>query len=222
MGLRDVERRIERGVEGAVGRLFRSSVDRIEVAKRIEREMDAGVVTSRLGSPRMPNVFTVRLNPRDADRLGASTIEFERELVQRARAHARDAGCSLDGPLVVRVTTTASVPVGTMEVIGRAESTIDGVPPGTLVFPDGERLDLTGVTGSVVRVGRDNSADIVLSDDLVSRRHARFRPSERGWVLEDLESTNGTRVNGFRTRAQLLTDGDTITIGASTFTFDAS
>ena len=222
MGLRDVERRIERGVEGAVGRLFRSSVNRIEVTKRLERELDAGAATGRLGTPTMPNVLLVGINPRDADRLEVPLVELERELVAHCRSHARDAGCGFDGPLVVRIGPTARVPVGTMEVTSRTETSVDGVPPGTLVLPGGERVDLTAGGGVAVHIGRDHDGDIVLSDDLASRRHARFRPSERGWILEDLESTNGTRVNGFRTRIQLLTDGDTITIGASTFTFDAS
>ena len=41
-------------------------------------------------------------------------------------------------------------------------------------------------------------------------------------VLEDLDSTNGTRVNGFRCKIQMLSDGDVVKIGATQFRFDAS
>ncbi|NNK92477.1 MAG: DUF3662 domain-containing protein [Acidimicrobiia bacterium] len=222
MGLRDVERRIERGVEGAVGRLFRSSVSRVEVAKRVERELDSGVRSGLLGHDVMPNEITVRLNIRDLTRLDVPSSDFERELVAHARAHARAAECGFDGPLVVRVMGGIEVPVGTMDVLARTEATVSGVVPGTLVHPDGARFDLTIGDAAEVIVGRDGSVDLVIDDDLASRRHARLRSTERGWVLEDLESTNGTRVNGFRTRAQLLTDGDNITIGATTFGFETS
>jgi len=222
MGLRDVERRIERGVEGAVGRLFRSSVSRVEVAKRVERELDSGSRTGRLQLDLMPNSITVRLSPRDLARLGLSAAEFERELVAHARSHARKAECGFDGPLVVRVSGDPAVPVGTMVVSAETESSVTGTVPGTLVHPNGTRFDLAvDFAGSVV-IGRGDAADIVIDDEQASRRHARLRVTERGWVLEDLESTNGTRVNGFRTRAQLLSDGDNLTIGATTFGFEAS
>ena len=49
-----------------------------------------------------------------------------------------------------------------------------------------------------IEIGRDPGADLVLDDELVSRRHVRISPSERGVVVEDLDSRNGTFVNGAR------------------------
>jgi len=71
-------------------------------------------------------------------------------------------------------------------------------------------------------LGRDTESDVVIDDEMASRSHARIRPSVRGWIVEDLDSTNGTRVNGFRVAAQHLSDGDHVSIGATTFLFDAS
>jgi pSer/pThr/pTyr-binding forkhead associated (FHA) protein len=50
--------------------------------------------------------------------------------------------------------------------------------------------------GMGVTVGRGRDADLVLADELVSRRHARLTPSGAGAVVEDLGSRNGTFVNG--------------------------
>lgn len=50
--------------------------------------------------------------------------------------------------------------------------------------------------GTGVTVGRGRDADLVLADELVSRRHARLTPSGAGAVVEDLGSRNGTFVNG--------------------------
>ncbi len=65
-----------------------------------------------------------------------------------------------------------------------------------------------------VVLGRDDSADIVLGDPRVSRRHAEIRPAEAGtWILQDLGSTNHTFLNGRRVRQALLREGDELTVG---------
>lgn len=71
------------------------------------------------------------------------------------------------------------------------------------------------VRGPVV-IGRSPGADIVVADDFVSSTHARVTPSPDGTaVIEDLDSTNGTVVNGSRiVRPVALAAGDLIDLGA--------
>src|SRR5262245_14712052 len=79
--------------------------------------------------------------------------------------------------------------------------------------PDAEELvkrtiRLRGISGevkgqlweseAVLRAGRLGSLEIVLDDSSVSRRHAEVRLNDDGWAVRDLESTNGTYVNGVR------------------------
>ncbi len=222
MGLRDLERAIERGVDGVLGRVFRSEVSRLEIAKRVERELEAGTRRGPAGTRVMPNEIEVRIHPDDAGVLDSETSEIERELLTMAREQARDSECGFEGPLVVTVTSTPEAQRGTIEVFATAEHSIAGVPPGTLIYPDGYRYDLAPSGPQGIVLGRDVGSDIVIDDDRASRVHAQVRPSARGWIVEDVGSTNGTRVNGFRMTAQLLVDGDVVTIGATTFTFDAS
>lgn len=61
--------------------------------------------------------------------------------------------------------------------------------------------------------GRDDSADIVLNDDLVSRRHARVRRDWAGTHVEDLDSRNGIKLNKKRTKKATLKDRDELEIG---------
>lgn len=70
------------------------------------------------------------------------------------------------------------------------------------------------VSGPVV-IGRSPGADIVISDDFVSSTHARVTPAADGTaVIEDLDSTNGTLVNGSRiARPTALSAGDVIDLG---------
>jgi pSer/pThr/pTyr-binding forkhead associated (FHA) protein len=70
-------------------------------------------------------------------------------------------------------------------------------------------------------IGRSRECDVVLSDQNVSRKHAEVRPSGAKWIVKDLGSTNGVKVNGRRiTGAQSLKPGDTIELGTSTIGFD--
>ena len=70
-------------------------------------------------------------------------------------------------------------------------------------------------TSTSVLLGRHPRADIRLDSPVVSRRHARLVFTPQGWMLEDLNSTNGTFVNGVRIRRPvLLHRGDLIQIGS--------
>jgi hypothetical protein len=73
-------------------------------------------------------------------------------------------------------------------------------------------LDWSGGTTEVV-LGRHRSCDVVFSDDAVSRRHARIFFRDGSWILQDLESTNGTRVNGVRVGRCRLRPGDRVHLG---------
>jgi pSer/pThr/pTyr-binding forkhead associated (FHA) protein len=64
-------------------------------------------------------------------------------------------------------------------------------------------------------VGRSSELDMVLVEDMVSRKHAKFVTGDRGVSIQDLGSTNGTFVNGEKVRKVDLKDGDRILIGTS-------
>lgn len=72
---------------------------------------------------------------------------------------------------------------------------------------------------SATSVGRARANDIALEDEAVSGQHFRVRPEEGGFVLHDLGSTNGTRVNERRVSRHGLQDGDVIRIGDTSLRF---
>ena len=72
-----------------------------------------------------------------------------------------------------------------------------------------------------ISIGRDSTCDIFTSDDTTSARHARLTYHHTQWWLEDLGSTNGTRLNGQTvTTATVLTNDDEIVCGATTLVVD--
>ena len=75
--------------------------------------------------------------------------------------------------------------------------------------------------GPRATIGRSKSAECVLADPNVSRRHAELRRAESGeWQIVDLGSTNGIKVNGRRVTSTRLSPGDQVTVGTTTFLFD--
>jgi S-DNA-T family DNA segregation ATPase FtsK/SpoIIIE len=69
-----------------------------------------------------------------------------------------------------------------------------------------------------LEIGREEGADVVLDDDLVSRRHVRVTPDAVGAVVEDLGSLNGSFVNGEEIHARTrMGPGDHLLVGVTMF-----
>src|SRR5688572_25287093 len=70
-----------------------------------------------------------------------------------------------------------------------------------------------------VLIGRTPECDVVLYDAGVSRRHCRIFSEGDGYIVEDMGSANGTKVNGAPVKTQPLSDGDKLTLGPVVFAF---
>jgi len=76
------------------------------------------------------------------------------------------------------------------------------------------------IVSRVISIGRDPSNDLVLSDSMVSRRHAILEHRDNQYILRDNNSSNGTMVNGDRVDMEKpLRDGDLVAIGSSRLLF---
>jgi pSer/pThr/pTyr-binding forkhead associated (FHA) protein len=73
-----------------------------------------------------------------------------------------------------------------------------------------------------ITIGRLPESTIVINDPNASRRHAEIRRSGNDVLVVDLNSTNGTRVNGATVRERVLADGDQVVIGTTVLRFETS
>jgi hypothetical protein len=219
MGIRSFERRLERVVEGAFARAFRSGLRPVELGRRLVREMDDHRSVGVRGGTVVPNSFTITLSPSDHDELEGVYDSITRELADAAREHARDEGYQFMGPIEVSIEVDESLRTGTFRIDSRLKEGAGGHGAGSLVLPTGDRFTLGNAT---VAVGRHPQSNIVLADPNVSRHHAEIRPHGDGYLLVDLGSTNGTRVNGVRVDRHELGDGDELTFGNTRIRFEAS
>ncbi|WP_024794503.1 ATP-binding cassette domain-containing protein [Tomitella biformata] len=117
------------------------------------------------------------------------------------------------GPLLrLSVTPQAVGPPMAMPMVDVTAMATPNSPPADRSGP----VTLTGaipVSTRGVTIGRIPGNDIVLADVLVSRQHCRLVSTPAGVELQDLQSANGTFVNGWATRQARLNDRDVITVG---------
>ncbi len=249
-----VEHGLAKAVHGAFAKAFKSEVQPVEIASAIRRAMDDRAALLGHGRAMVPNLYTIELSETDYERLGDYEDELSEDLVAAAQEHADSQGYQPQGPLEVNLTEGEGLETGVFRVRpatskrGGQEAQQAHIAPqrsstGTAVDerPVAPRpaprsnpssrpwLDIAGdrypLLGSLTTLGRDDSADIVVDDPGVSRRHSEVRVTTDGphlvTSIRDLNSTNGPFVNGERISTQRLHDGDRVTIGRTSATFRA-
>jgi type II secretory pathway predicted ATPase ExeA len=87
------------------------------------------------------------------------------------------------------------------------------------VMKEGTMVSVEGLSKDVILVGRSHFCDIKIDQKSVSGKHFQLTLRADGYVLEDLNSTNGTYVCGDRVAKKKMKDGDTIEIGTYTLKY---
>lgn len=219
MGMQGLEGRLERMVEG-VFRRSRNSIRPIELGRRLIREMDDHRTVDVKGQRVVPNDFVVLLSAED--HAGFADIEdaLRTELVEAVREYAREEGYQFMGPVAVELRIDNGLRAGRFGISSSTKQAEPGKRPGTIVMPSGARIALAADTNLI---GRLADCAITIADSNTSRHHAKITRVGSGFVIADLDSTNGTSVNGERVLAdQRLADGDIITVGSVSLRFEAS
>lgn len=217
MGLSDFERRLEKGVEGVFGRVFRSGVRPVELGRKLVREMDVHRTVAVSGATMAPNFFTFVLAESDFDQLADMETTLANELTQLAKTHAQEERYRFAGPVDVYFEVDKAQRPGVVSIDARFRQPEPGSAIASLVLPGGDTVPLSN---EVVSVGRASDCTIVLGDQNASRRHAEFRPVDGAFVVVDLASTNGTKVNGRNVAEHTLEHGDEVLFGATVIRFE--
>jgi Protein of unknown function (DUF3662)/FHA domain len=215
--LQAFERRLERLVEGAFGRAFRSGVQPVEIGRRMVRELEAHREIGVRGTV-APNQYTVALAPDDDERFAPHRAALVRELEESVRDYARSERYHFLGPVAVELVADVANRRGEFTVAAAIVPGADGWR-AALVLPDGSRVALTD---DATIIGRLPDCAVRLSDPQSSRHHAEVRAGHDAYRLRDLGSTNGTYLNGVAVSEHPLRDGDEIRIGSTVLRFEES
>ena len=216
MGLQQFERRLERLVEGVFAKAFRGGLQPVELGRRLMREMDTGR-TIGLRGPVAPNHAVITLSTDDAERFASFADALMRELEDSMREHARESGYRFVGPVEVEIFRDTKLKRGDFRLETTVRQGPGGAPNAALVLGDGTRVP---VGEDPIVIGRAPECDVPLGDSTVSRRHAEIVRDGDAWVVHDLDSSNGTRVNGAGIKAQVLNDGDELAFGSVLMRFE--
>lgn len=211
---RELERRLERLVEGVSGAIFRGRVHPVDLGTRILREADLNVVEGMAG-PTVPNEFRIGLNPEDLQ-LAGSVERLRAELEYTLQSTAADRGWRIEGPASVIISSDPTIKPKHLKILGRTAPG-EQQPWGQLIGGGGRHAD---IAHNRVLIGRAEESDIRLSEPEVSRRHAIIhREQGRTWIT-DLDSANGTTVDGaVVTTTVPLRPGARLTVGPVSFMF---
>ena len=149
-------------------------------------------------------------------RIGPDTFSSRLDIALRARHRGELHDLLADLPPGTRMARLRTGLTSACHDLGGYLATLAARPPlPLLTLP---LLTLPREPRPMFTIGRDQACDLILGDQSVSRFHARLSRAAGGWLLGDLDSTNGTMVNGWRIRHPVaLRAGDRVSFGAMTF-----
>lgn len=248
--LRNLETKIAGLVEGYFGRVFRTEVRPVELARKLAKEMDEHRTVS-LSRTYVPNEYVIWLSSEDREHYEGVEKPVIDELAGYVLEYARREKLSLVSRPVIEFRTDERLALGEFGIQARLVKPPEsetaepeqGAHGDTMIYKaaapppapkKGARaprrtrgvLVAEGKRMALAReggiIGRSRDCDVVLTDASVSRRHAEIRPTADGkWAIVDLNSTNGVKVNGRAVTAEMPIDaGDRLEIGTVNARFE--
>jgi hypothetical protein len=220
------EKKVEGAVNGVFARAFKGDVQPVEIAARLQRELDAEAKLMSRNKRLVPNEFSVQLSQHDHDKLAPYANTLKAELATQLRNHAREMGYVFNGPVKISFELDSELPTGRFTVTSQAVAGItprSGRASETAINRAPLVLEVNGTRHPLqppgLVIGRGTEADLRINDPGISRRHAQIRVNAAGPGLQidilDLDSTNGILVNGQRVQQAVLQEGSRIEIGST-------
>ena len=215
MGLLDnFERGLERAVNGAFAKTFRSGVQPVEISSALRRELDTKAAVVSRERILVPNEFTVRLAPPDFTRMNDVGRPLIDELTQMVHQHAVAQNYSFSGPVTIRIQQDGTLSTGILQVDSTTVQRDVAWIPVLDIGSQRHRLH----RGRTV-IGRGSDADITIADTGTSRKHVEVLWDGKHAQATDLGSTNGSKLNGQHFQQAIVEPDSTIEIGRTRMVF---
>lgn len=184
-----------------------------------------GAKTVSVGAVYVPNSYLIHLGTEDFARFEGLLPTLQEEFGSLLSRSAAERRWHFPGPLVVDFVADPALASGRFEVV--ADHDADAVAPAPPPSTERDVLRLVGsqppkewalASGRLI-MGRLPACEISLNDANASRQHAELVKRDDGWWIVDLDSTNGTFVNGSLVKERRLVPGDRIQVGSSKLEF---
>ncbi|WIB77534.1 DUF3662 and FHA domain-containing protein [Curtobacterium sp. MCPF17_002] len=215
MGLLDsFERGLERAVNGAFAKTFRSGVQPVEISSALRRELDTKAAVVSRERILVPNEFTVRLAPPDFTRMNDIGRPLIDELSQMVQQHAVAQNYSFSGPVEITLRQDGTLSTGILQI---DSTTVQRDVAWVAVLDIGSQRHKLQRGRTVI--GRGTDADITVADTGTSRKHVEVIWDGKHAQANDLGSTNGSKLNGERFQQAIVEPDSTIEIGRTRMVF---
>ncbi len=215
MGLLDnFEKGLERAVNGAFAKTFKSGLQPVEITSALRRELDTKAAVVARDRILVPNSFIVRLSSSDYERMTALGDSLIDELTQLVQQHAASQHYSFAGGISIELEKAPTLGEGIVDITSvNVKGTVAWNPV----------LDIGGkrypITRSRTVIGRGTDADITVEDTSISRRHVEVLWDGKRAQVNDLGSTNGSLLNGQPVAKAPLLPDSVIDIGRTHIVF---
>jgi hypothetical protein len=215
-------------IESAAARLFPGANRQPDLTVRIAAALRNDVVLLEDGRIAAPNLLTVWMSPGEAAAVNSSPARLDEAAVGIAalmRETASETGMVFTAPPLVRFLGDADLANGELRFVAvhsdgalpqtaaleaAASDAVTELPSEAYLIVDGTRI--FPLQTGLVNIGRRPDNTLVIDDARISRQHAQLRAVNGHFVIFDLGSTGGTRVNGLPIRRQMLISGDVISL----------
>lgn len=215
MGILDnFERGLERAVNGAFAKTFRSGLQPVELTSALRKELDTKAAVVARDRVLAPNSFVLRMAAADYSRMRSMGAALTDELIDFVQKHAASQHYQFAGGISIDLQQDDELSVGMLQV--ESENVKGDVAWTPVLDIDGKHYPLTH---SRTVVGRGADADITVDDTGISRRHIMVTWDGRRAQVEDLGSTNGSKLDGQPLRKAILEPESVITLGRTRIVF---
>jgi hypothetical protein len=212
--LDNFEKGLERAVNGAFAKTFKSGLQPVEITSALRRELDTKAAVVSRDRILAPNRFTVRMAHADFERMSGLGPTLVDELTQLVQQHATAQRYQFAGGISITLADDASLSEGMVQI---DSSAVKGSVAWTPV------LDINGKRYPLVKsrtvIGRGSDADITVEDSGTSRRHVEILWDGSRAQVRDLGSTNGSQLNGSPVTQAVLEPDSVVTIGRTRIVF---
>ena len=234
MGILDsFEKGLERVVNGAFAKTFRSGLQPVEITSALRRELDTKAAVVSRERILAPNRFSVRMAHPDFVRMSALGSTLIDELTDLVQAYATEQRYQFAGGVFISISEDASLTEGLVQIDSSTtkggESRPASAPAPAAARPRASTaartpgVEIAGKSHPLVKtrtvIGRGSDADITVDDSGTSRQHVEILWDGAHAQVRDLGSTNGSQLNGSPVSQAPLENGSVVTIGRTRILF---
>lgn len=213
MGFLDkAEARIENSVGSMFAKLSKRQLQPIEISQAVKNAMDIAANHGSGDKVLVPHRYLIKLNPSDRQNVSDQLL---RAIGTEVADYANQKNFRVTSDIELNLSEDASIARGRVKVGSAAVSSTVRWKP--IISFGNIRHELRDGTTTF---GRDDQAEVMIDDRGLSRIHFEIAFNGEIAAIRDLESTNGTFVDGNRVNELVLRQGSVITAGRTEFSFE--